>query len=151
TWHSLLTSLLEADSQVAYDIAETVLFAPAEAPESADLLLPAAQALLVTDAATHWPRIRALTAAHPGLSHQLAEACAQGHISTPIQTSLAEAGLAGLYHWLSDLYAPEEDMNPLGAHWVTPQEQARRWRDSLLGELSQRATAEAVIELGKLA
>ncbi|MEW2290544.1 hypothetical protein [Streptomyces sp. NPDC047841] len=151
TWHSLLTSLLEAGSQVAYDIAETALVAPAEAPESADLLLPAAQALLATDAATHWPRIQALTAAHPGLSHRLAEACAQDHISAPIQTSLAEAALADLYHWLSDLYAPEEDMNPLGAHWVTPQEQARRWRDSLLGELSRRATAEAVIELGKLA
>lgn len=151
TWHSLLTSLLEAGSQTAHDIADTALGTPAETPEAADLLLLAAQALLATDAATHWLRIQTLTAAHPGLSHRLAEACAQNHISAPIQTSLTEAGLADLYHWLSDLYAPEEDMNPLGAHWVTPEEQARRWRDSLLGELSRRATAEAVIELGKLA
>ncbi|MGI5277010.1 NACHT domain-containing protein [Streptomyces rochei] len=149
TWHSILSSLLSVESRTAYNLIDSALGVHLERPLTTRTAVLAAQILLATDAESHWPRIKALAVADDEFGRRMAEACARAETER-IQSSLDEAGIADLYLWLSGLYAPEQDQNLLEAHWVSAEEQAREWRDRLLPELSQRATAEAVHQLRQL-
>ncbi|MFI6459494.1 NACHT domain-containing protein [Streptomyces sp. NPDC050538] len=149
TWHSILSSLLCVESRTAYNLIDSALGVYLERPLSTRIAVLAAQVLLATDAEAHWPRIKTLAVADDEFGRRLAEACARAE-TVRIQSSLDEAGVADLYLWLSSLYAPEQDQNLLEAHWVSAEEQAREWRERLLSELSQRATAEAVHQLRQL-
>ncbi len=150
TWYSLLRSLLAAGSTTTNDIIDAALDGHLNTPVTVQTAVLAAQALLITDAGVNWPRIKAFTATDAELARRLAEACAHTETTKLIQDALSEAELVDVYLWLSDLYVPEEDRTLLGAHVVSADEQVRKWRDDLLLELSQRATAEAVHQLRQL-
>ncbi|MFJ4823067.1 hypothetical protein ACIP5L_07265 [Streptomyces bacillaris] len=150
TWHSALAALLTTDSQVVHGIIDAIVDEPQETPLAARAAVLAAQALLTVDAEVHWPRAKAFAANDPELGRRLAEACARTDAEL-IQSSLSEALVADLYSWLSGLYDPEEDGPLRGVRWITDEEQARKWRDRLLAELSRRATVEAVHQLRQLA
>ncbi|MCI4044021.1 hypothetical protein [Streptomyces sp. TRM75563] len=145
TWHSILSSLLRVESATAYNLIDIAL-----GQTITRTAVLAAQVLLGADAESHWPRIEGLATADSEFGRRLAEACARNETEW-IQSSLDETGVAGLYLWLSGLYDPDQDQNLLEAHWVSAEEQAREWRDRLLRELSQRATAESVHQLRQLA
>ncbi|CAL9325619.1 hypothetical protein SUDANB180_00241 [Streptomyces sp. enrichment culture] len=150
TWHSILAALLTTDSHTAHGIIDASIDGPRKTPLAARAAVLAAQALLTADAEAHWARVKAFAATDPELARRLAEACARTRTER-IQSSLDEALLADLYLWLSGLYDPEEDQPLRGVHLVTAEEEARKWRDRLLSELSRRATAEAVRQLRRLA
>lgn len=84
---------------------------------------------------------------------QLAElAGSLGHArSAEALASLSPAELATSYQLLSEVLPPEEDRHIAGAHWVSPDEQARRWRDDLIAVLAAQGTDDAILELGRLA
>ncbi|MGW1597217.1 hypothetical protein [Streptomyces sp. NPDC002343] len=150
TWHSVLAALLTTDSRIAHGIIDAGIDGPRETPLAARAAVLAAQALLTADAETYWPRVRTFAATDLELGRRIAEACARTGTER-IQSSLDEALIADVYLWLSGLYDPEEDQPLRGVHWVTADEEARKWRDRLLPELSRRATAEAVRQLRRLA
>ncbi|MFJ6842481.1 NACHT domain-containing protein [Streptomyces griseoluteus] len=150
TWYSILSSLVSAESSIGYDLIDVALGAYAKGPVAERMAVLAAQVLLTADAEAHWPRVKVLVATDAEFGRRLAEGCARNETER-IQSSLDDAGVADLYLWLSGLYAPEEDQKLLEAHWVSADEQAREWRDRLLRELSQRASAEAVRQLRQLA
>ncbi|MGW2953722.1 hypothetical protein [Streptomyces eurythermus] len=149
TWHSILAALLTTDSHTAHGILDASIDGPRETPLAARAAVLAAQALLAADAEAHWARVKTF-ATDPELGRELAEACART-AAERIHSNLGEALVADLYLWLSGLYDPEEDQPLRGARWVSADEEARRWRDRLLPELSRRGTAEAVRQLRRLA
>ncbi|MCH6161487.1 hypothetical protein [Streptomyces marispadix] len=151
TWDILLRSLLATGSGIANSMVDATLDGRSEAPLAARAAVQAAHSLLITDAEAHWARVKAFTATDAEFGRGLAEACARTETGHQIHGSLSDAGVADLYQWLSNLYPEEEDQRDLGMHWVTPEEEARTWRDRLLRELSRRATAGAVHQLRKLA
>ncbi|MFF9000443.1 hypothetical protein ACF1GW_13680 [Streptomyces achromogenes] len=148
-WHSILAALLPTDSHTAHGILDASIDGPRETPLAARAAVLAAQALLAADAEVHWARVKTF-ATDSELGRELAEACART-AAERIHSNLGEALVADLYLWLSGLYDPEEDQPLRGVRWVTADEEARRWRDRLLPELSRRGTAEAVRQLRRLA
>ncbi|MFE2927765.1 NACHT domain-containing protein [Streptomyces goshikiensis] len=150
TWYSILSSLVSVMSSTGYELIDTALGARDTGPAARRVAVLAAQVLLTADAEAHWPRVKALVATDTEFGRNLAEGCAR-NAAELIQSSMDDAGIGELYLWLCSLYAPEEDQNFLEAHWVSADEQAREWRDRLLRDLSQRASAEAVRQLRKLA
>ncbi|MFC9355153.1 NACHT domain-containing protein [Rhodococcus sp. NPDC057014] len=150
TWYSILVCLLTADSETAVGIVDTALQGYAGSPDAARAAVLAAGALLAADAETNWPRVKTFVEPDSELGRSLAEQCAGTDSAERIRRTLSEVELADLYIWLSDLYPPDEDGTALGFQRVTPESEARRWRDRLLIELSRRATADAVHQLRKL-
>ncbi|MEV4876860.1 hypothetical protein [Streptomyces cyaneofuscatus] len=150
TWHSILAALLTTDSRVVHEIVDASIDGSRETPLAARAAVLAAHALLTADAEAHWPRVRNFAGTDPEFGRKLAEACARTEAER-IQGSLSETLVADLYSWLSGLYDPEEDEPLRGVRWISDEEQARKWRDRLLAELSRRATAEAIRQLRQLA
>ncbi len=62
-----------------------------------------------------------------------------------------EAVIEDVCRWARDLFPPDQDQNTADAHWVSDDESARRWRDSILRVLVDRATASAIAVLNRLA
>lgn len=149
TWHSILAALLTTDSRVVHEIVDASIDGPRETPLAARAAVLAAHALLTADAEAHWPRVKAFAGTDPEFGRKLAEACARTEAER-IQGSLSETLVADLYSWLSGLYDPEGDEPLRGVRWISDEEQARKWRDRLLAELSRRGTAEAIRQLRQL-
>ncbi|WP_021592216.1 NACHT domain-containing protein [Actinomadura welshii] len=149
TWHNLLGLLLAAASEVTSSFVDAVV---SSALVDQQYRVLAAQSLLVTDSATHWPRVRTLMMEDDEFGRRVTWACAETHVTALVQEGLNEADMADLYLSLSALFVPEDDPEPhYGVGWVTPDDQARKWRDDQLRELSRRGTAEAVRKLRNLA
>lgn len=70
---------------------------------------------------------------------------------TETLASLSAVELATSYEFLSQVLSPDDDHHIAGAHWVSRDEQARRWRDELIALLAAQGTEDAVRELGRLA
>ena len=64
--------------------------------------------------------------------------------------SLPEEQLGRLFVWLTQHYPHHEDPNYDGVHTVETREEIADWRDSILIELRDRATIEALNELHKI-
>lgn len=64
--------------------------------------------------------------------------------------SLTAAELAKSYEMLSQILPPEEDQLIAGAHWVSPDERARRFRDELITLLASGGTEAGLLELARL-
>lgn len=63
---------------------------------------------------------------------------------------LGESELAELYLWLDDRFPRSEDPSIDSAHSLGRREQLGRWRDSILREISNRGTGEAVVAIRKI-
>jgi len=151
TWETIISNLLGAQSQRAYTWTQAALsLVTAGAEEVPEVSVHAARALLVCDVAHHWPRVGPVTQTNENFSRRLAEVCAQPTVGISVQP-LDEAALAQMYRWLSALYgSPDQDVWVLGVRTVDTREQARQWRNALLGELSRRGTTESVLQLQTL-
>ncbi|MEW2518628.1 NACHT domain-containing protein [Actinacidiphila alni] len=149
-WSSLLGALLTAESPRAHSIVETALSGPRNTQTATQAAVQAGRLLLAADAQTYWPRIKQITADDLGFGRELAYACKQDTTHHTVQSTLPEAELVELYLWLCTLYVPEDDPPVLSIGWVSAAQEVRNWRDVILRELSQRATAEAIRELRRL-
>src|SRR5205814_5780384 len=110
----------------------------------------AARALLRADAAAHLFEIIAMAERDPVLGREITLACATRYDDGSTLNNLDEEQLASMYRWISSLFRPEDDMHREGAHFVSPDEQARDWRDRILSRLGERGTERAVLALAKL-
>lgn len=68
------------------------------------------------------------------------------HVPDP---PLEPAEVADLFTWVSEQFPPSEDP-PLSSGWVSPREQIRDWRDSLLQVLVSNGSAASVVALRAL-
>jgi hypothetical protein len=150
-WETLLRLLLAAYNDRAIATARGALDTAADGERQRHQAVVAGRMLLQVGASTFWPQVQAAIRRDPGFSRELALACAQERTDGLDLRSLDEASLAEIYRWLTDLFNPADDMIPEGVHWVTPEQAARHWRDTVLRELAQRTTSAAVSELTKLA
>jgi len=149
TWHSLLRMLLTTASDVVFNLVDSVV---SSALVDQQYRVLVAQSLLVTDPETtglaselSWQRTNEF-------GRRVARACAETHVTPLVQEGLDESGVADLYLSLSALFVPEDDPEPqYGVGWISPDDQARKWRDDQLRELSRLGTADAVRQLRRLA
>ena len=110
----------------------------------------AASLLLQQDAQTHWPSVLTQAKAVPAWGDQLAIHLARSHEDAPVINQLDEPSLAELYVWLMERYPPENDVIVTGAHFVSPEEEVRWWRDRILHLLVARGSAAAIRVLADL-
>jgi hypothetical protein len=151
TWETLLRLLLAADTDRAIAVARDALGAAADGERQRRLAVFAARTLLQVDAPTFWPEAKAAIDRDPGFSRELALSWAGDRADALDLHSLDEPSLAEVYRWLADLFRPADDVIEAGVHFVSREEAARLWRDTVLRELAQRATSAAVSELARLA
>jgi hypothetical protein len=150
-WETLLRLLLAADNDRAIAVARDALGAAADGERQRRLAVFAARTLLQVDAPTFWPEAKAVIERDPGFSRELAFSCASDRADALDLHSLDEPRLVEVYRWLADLFRPADDVIEVGVHFVSREEAARLWRDTVLRELAQRATSAAVSELARLA
>lgn len=144
TWHLFLTRLLAAGSEVALAVADGALAARGGESIKGHAAVLAAEVLLAVDTKTWWPRIRTMVNDDSQFGLALSAACVGTETERTISKGLNESELVEMYLWLSNLYLPEEDDISFEAHFVTDEEEARRWRDRTLQDLGERATAESI-------
>jgi hypothetical protein len=112
--------------------------------------LHAAKALLRSHPRAHWPSVLTTVRADMEWGDDLAAQMAYDWAGPGFTDQLDEAGLSELYTWLAERYPPETDVTVVGAHWVSPEERIRQWRDRVAQALAERGSAEAVQELASL-
>ena len=138
----ILKGLLRNCAAGARAHAESLLASADSSAEARSIAVQAAAAMLgnMPDAGWEvvWPLIRDDTA----FGRQLAEDLA-GHGGAAFVTRLREDQVADLYLWAAREFPHNADPDEEGAHFVTPRESARWWRDSLLAHLQGRGTFAA--------
>ncbi|MCC3332976.1 hypothetical protein [Nocardia abscessus] len=144
TWNLFLTRLLAVGGETAHMAADGAVAVRGDDSIKGRAAVLAAQSLLTIDAKAWWSRIRAMVNDSAQFGLALSIACVHTEAEVSISKALDDAELAEIYLWLSNLYAPEDDATSFEAHFVTEDEQARRWRDRTLQVLGERATAEAI-------
>jgi hypothetical protein len=148
-WELLLAALLRADDARGTEIARNTLDT-AHDDIRRPLATRAAAQLLHHDAPKYLPELLPRLYADPTLGHDVAVACAASYGRPDIVAQLDEAQLGELYEWLSGLFPRHADVVQAGFHFVSPDEQARTWRDRPLAELSERGTEAALRILVRL-
>jgi NACHT domain len=112
--------------------------------------LHAAKVLLQANARVHWPAVLATARADATWSDDLMAQLASDWADPWLIDQLDEASLAELYVWIAERYPPETDVVIPGAHWVSPEEQVRHWREYVVQALANRGSVEAVRQLAGL-
>jgi hypothetical protein len=112
--------------------------------------LHAATVLLQANARVHWPAVLATARADAMWSDDLMAQLASDWADPWLIDQLDEASLAELYVWIAERYPPETDVVTPGAHWVSPEEQVRHWREYVVQALANRGSVEAVRQLAGL-
>jgi hypothetical protein len=149
-WEVMLMALFNADTERAIEIAHSALESRATGQRGRLLAARVARAMLRTDASGWWEEIHAVARQDDQFSRELALACATHRLEAPLLGDLLERQLGMVYRWLSTLFLPEEDVQWQGARFLSPEDQARDWRDRVLQQLSERGTEQAVLTLAKL-
>ncbi|MGN2641034.1 NACHT domain-containing protein [Nocardia takedensis] len=144
TWHLFLTRLLAAGSEVALAVADGALAVRGSESIQGRAAVLAAEVLLAVDAKAWWPRIKIMVNDDSQFGLALSAACVRTETERTISKALDETELVEIYLWLGNIYIPEEDNISSEAHFVTDEEEARRWRDRTLQDLGERATAESI-------
>jgi hypothetical protein len=147
----MLEPLLRAGDERAVAVARSWLEQTNDDDQKRRLAVVAARTLLVTNGLVFWPEILLITKQDPQFSHAFALACATRHADLPLLSQADEEQLSDIYRWLHGLFPPQDDP-PLheGAHFVSPEEEAREWRDRILRQLSERGTHKAAAMLAEL-
>ena len=131
--------------------AETVV-SVATAPEAGEAALEAGRAAalgLAVGDPRRWTRLAGQLGASPGLLREVLRDLARG--PGPLTDHLTDDELGDLWELLNR-YWPHQAGGPfLVSGFVGPDEQARHWRDGVLGVLARRGTAGAVRVLRQLA
>jgi hypothetical protein len=149
TWATLLRLLLTAkDQRATYAAVEAI--AEGSRDDARELAVIAAVELLHTDAPTFWPVVEAATQANRGFGRDVARRAAGPFRGIDVSQQLDEAHLAKVFGWLVDLFPSVDDVHHEGAHFIGPDESARRWRDEVLRALGRRGTPAAVAVLTQL-
>jgi hypothetical protein len=149
-WEIMLSALITANDDRGADIASQTLSLGATEERYRPVAARAAKVLLSVRTADHLSEVMTVTSAAPALGQEIAVACATDHRERNILGDLEEEQLADLYKWLSGLFPPETDVYVQGTHFVSPEEEAREWRDQVLQRLSELGTQQAVRALAKL-
>lgn len=148
-WEAMLAAVVPIHAETQ-ELALQVLRAGTEDADVRPLAAKAAVILLQHDAARWWPTVRNLAQEHPDLGRAIATAGAVARDYRAVLAELPDAELGELYRLLADLFPPEDDPHHTGTHFVSPEEQARSWRDSVINQLAERGTNRAVTELAAL-
>ena len=148
-WEAMLAGLVEVDSD-AEQFAAEVLQSGIGSDNRRPLAVRGALILLRHDAPRWWPHIHEIARQYPDLGELIATAGATSRAHRPLLADLPEVELANVYRWLADLFPPDSDPHHTGAHFVSPEEQARQWRDNVLHQLADRGSPEAVSALASL-
>lgn len=149
TWQRLFRGLALADPQAAEAMA--VSWAADGGKTGATALAATAVAILLSSEPAAWRRLATAVQANAALGREVAAAIADDRHEVGLVGELDERELSDLYVWLASVYPPEDDEpEQLGASWVTPSTQARRWRDGVLTAVANRGTDDAVLALSGL-
>lgn len=148
TWKTLLGNLAHADGAAAEQLVIRVL--NGENDDRVHALAAAGVRVLLGAGPHAWHRLFPLFSQDRKLGQAIALAIAYGDPDVQLTANLDERELAGLYRWLATLFPPAEDRELLGAHFVSPDEQVRRLRDSALTTIANRGTEESVQLLAEL-
>lgn len=149
-WEAMLGALLRAGEARGVEVAQRSVDTHSAGEHHHHVAVRAARALLRTDAVAHLSKIIAIAERDPIFGREIALACATRYDEGSILDDLDEEQLASMYRWISSLFRPEDDIHRDGAHFVSPDEQARNWRDRILSRLGERGTERAVLALAKL-
>lgn len=151
TWHALLIMLIDSAPEDLLHSTEEALSLSVGTRDQQRVAVTASRVLLRHDADRAWTQLQPHLEDSPEFSKALALMLAREISYTPVYNSLGEDQLAQMYSWLVGLFPPTEDREIEGAHFVGPEEQARRWRDETLRALADRGTEQAIAALASLA
>jgi predicted NACHT family NTPase len=148
----LLSELLENDFADAKRYTEAIVKKKANSDKAQSKRLMAAR-VLVTHAndsgwKTVWPAIKR----EPTFGRQVVEGFA-GSVyrrQTSIAERLSEEEMAELFIWLAHEYSYDTDPRHEGVYAVSPNDEARSFRNSVLKRLKERGTDRAVAAIEKL-
>jgi hypothetical protein len=149
-WEKLLAKLVASDADRGRALAEDALADASGSESERRMAVVAARVLLGANPSEAWGTVRRLIS-DVEFGRTLALGLADDFRHGPIVSGLAEDQLAELYRWLADLFSPEGDREIEGVHFVSPDEQARHWRDAVLRALANRGTDRSVYALAALA
>jgi hypothetical protein len=147
----LLERLLSAGTSGAVSLASEALnqLGIVEPPEFG---LTVALALLRSNSRANWSAVySSLDRVSAGARREFVYALIEGGALSDLTASLDEYQLAQLFDMLVSIFPSEDDNSSLEAHWMTLEEQARRWRDDVLRQLSNRQSVTAIEVLTKIA
>jgi hypothetical protein len=148
----ILSELLERDVEEAKRHAEVIVKRKPSSPKGYARWLKVARVLLThaNDAGWKvvWPRIKK----NREFGRQLIESVAGSAYrrETAIPERLDEEQLAELFFWLAREYPYVSDPRHEGVYSPGPEDEARRFRDSVLHHLKERGTARAIAALESL-
>jgi hypothetical protein len=148
-WETMLIALFDADGR-APAIARHRLQRAAETEANRCVAIRAVKALLNVDSHTYWPEVFPIIEQDRELSREVALACATGREEKPFFTNADEEQLGQVYRWLSGLFPPAGDVYREGFYIMSPEDDAREWRNRILQLLSARGTEQAVVTLAEL-
>ena len=148
----ILSELLERDVEEAKRYAEAIVKRKPTSLNGQARRLKVAR-VLVTHASEAgwkmvWPRIKK----NRDFGRQLIESVSGSHYrrQTAIPERLNEEQLADLFFWLAREYPYISDPRHEGVYSPGPEDEARRFRDSVLHHLKERGTARAIAALESL-
>ena len=147
-WEMLFERLARTDANAAEDLVVDLLGRATD--ERAHPVAATAVEVLLEVVPVAWRRLFPLISGDTKLGRSVAATIASGHREVKLSANLDEHQLVGLYVWLAELYPPEDDREAIGAHFFTPDEQARRMRDGVLTTVANRGTDESVRILAEL-
>lgn len=148
----ILSELLERDFDDAKRYAESLVRRKPLTPNAEKRRLTAARLLIAhsADAGWHvvWPRIRA----ERDFGRQVIESSVSSvsRRKTRIGEQLTEEELADLFIWLAHGYPYANDPRHEGMYSVSSDDEARRFRDSVLHQLKERGTPRAVSSIRRI-
>lgn len=145
-WAHLTSFLAEADTGAFEALLMEALRAD-DGTAASILGAEAAASGLRRDPEKYWPSLRSRLD-DPGFGRFVAYRVADSGLSLE---STDDAVIDDLYRWARAMFPPDQDQNIAEAHWVSDDETARRWRDSILRVLVDRGTARAIAVLNRLA
>jgi len=142
----LLGDLLDHQVREARGFAESLLrLPPPSGGDSRSRALVAARVLITQAEDAGWSVVWPAMQQDAEFGEELISAVAHraDRHAASIGQRLTEDRLADLYVWLVRQYPHGQDPMVEGAHFVGPRESVARWRDSILGHLKERGTAQA--------
>ncbi|UJW28621.1 hypothetical protein L3Q67_25480 [Saccharothrix sp. AJ9571] len=148
TWGDLLREPVATGNGAALEQAEQVLAARGE-DDQADFAVAAGKLLLVADPGETWPRLREAVTASTGFARELAMACAPSRHGNDLADALSDESVEEVWRWLADVAPPDTDVWSPG--FEASGRPVHEWRDSLLTQLAQRGTPQAVLGIRRLA
>lgn len=142
-WESMMGSFLDVDRHAAVALARNVLDRYEEGSGQRRLAIHAVRVMLRRTASQFWPLVGARVAQDPPFGREVALEMAS-RMDPPDLSQLDEKQLEEIYQWLAAAFPPEEDREYVGAHFVSPEEQAREFRDQILRLIAERGSQAAI-------